>query len=232
MSVGNEPKPQIPRNLLIIDEAVREEYSYIEVEDTCFYLWERMSNLWSSGKCPDYTQYPVNSLIANLQISPALKDSQPTRYYWKDRAIKYAAEALAAVIPDVWREINPAFVPVPPSKTKDHPEYDARLTLTLKSVRPKLRDIRELIVLNGGGFDSKQKGLRPDERALHYSIDEDVSDPEPRVIVLVDDLLTTGCHYKAVGSVLKRRFPEVAIYGLFLARAVRPPNDEIFDFDS
>jgi hypothetical protein len=122
-------------------------------------------------------------------------------------------------------------VPIPPSKTTDDPEYDTRLTLTLKSVRPKLRDIRELIVLDDGGFDSKQKGLRPVDRALHYSIDEELADPEPEVIFLFDDILTTGCRYKALESVVKQRFPDVAVYGLFLARAVRPPNDETFEFD-
>src|ERR1700733_9732391 len=92
IKVGNEPKPKIPRDLFVIDEAVRGEYYYIEAEDKGFYLWERRSNLWSRGK-RDYTQYPVNRLISNLQISPTFKNSQPQRYYWKERAIKYAAEA-------------------------------------------------------------------------------------------------------------------------------------------
>ena len=224
--MGNEPRPKIPRDLFIVDEAVRGEYYYIEAQDTCFYIWERISHLWSSGQRPDYTQYPVNQLISNLQILPSFKTSYPQRHYWKELAIKYAAGALASLIPEEWRQLNPTFVPVPPSKPTNDPEYDARLLTTLKTVRPKLKDIRPLIVLNGEGFDSKQKGLHPSDRAQHYSIDEDFADPEPEIIILFDDILTTGCHFKAMEIVLKERFPDAAIYRLFLARTVRPTEDD------
>lgn len=227
--MGSEPKPKIPRDLFIVDEAVRDEYRYIEDGDSCFYIWERMSQLWKPGsERPDYTQYPVNGLISNLQILPSLRSTQPRRYYWKERAIAYAASALAALIPEVWRE-GATFVPIPPSKPTNDPEYDDRLLVVLKAVRPKLRDIRPLIVLDEDcGFDSRQKGLSPAEREEHYSIDEDYVAPEPDVVILFDDVLTTGSHYKAIESVVRDRFPQLTVLGLFLARAVRPPEDEDF----
>jgi hypothetical protein len=230
--VGSEPKPKIPRDLFIVDEGDRDEYRYIEEEDSCFYIWERMSQLWKPGaERPDYAQYPVNQLISNLQIQPSVKISYPERYYWKDRAIKYAADALAALIPDDWRD-GVTFVPIPPSKVDGDPEYDNRLLAILKTLRPKLPDIRPLVVLDeDAAVASKQKGLRPSERAEHYSIDDDYLDPAPDVIVLFDDVLTTGCHFKAIESVLKDRFPDVTVYGLFLARTVRPPNDDAIEFD-
>jgi len=49
----------------------------------------------------------------------------------------------------------------------------------------------------------------------------------PDIVVLFDDVLTTGSHFK--GIVLRERLPGVT--GLFLARAVRPPNDKTFDLD-
>src|ERR1700734_4054354 len=60
---------------------------YLEATDRCFYIWERMSRLWR----PDYAQYPVNGLISNLQIPPSCRTSQPKRFFWKEKAIKYAA---------------------------------------------------------------------------------------------------------------------------------------------
>lgn len=223
--MGNEPRPKIPRDLFIIDEAVRDEYYYIEVEDSCFYIWERMSRLWRDGERPDYTQYPVNGLISNLQIQPSSRVSQPKRAYWKDKAISYTATALGALIPDSWRHGEMAFVPIPPSKVEVDPEYDSRLFDTLRAVRPKLPDIRPLVVLTGEGFDSKQKGLKPADRAQYYSIAEEFADPTPEIVVLFDDILTTGCHFKAMELVLKDRFPDVTILGLFLARTVRPTED-------
>lgn len=219
----NEPK--IPRDLFIIDEAVRAEYFYIDPADTCFYIWERMSRLWRDGERPDYGQYPVNGLISNLQILPSYRATQPTRFYWKEKAIQYAAKALGALLPDLWRGEEITYVPTPPSKPPDEPEYDSRLLDTLHAVRPRLPDIRPLVALSDDAFDAKQKGLRPAERARHYLVDEEIADPEPKTIVLFDDVLTTGCHYKAMELVLKERFPEAEVLGLFLARTVRPPQD-------
>lgn len=225
--MGSEPRPKIPRDLFIIDEAVRDEYFYIEAADRCFYIWERMSRLWRDGERPDYTQYPVNGLISNLQIPASCRTSQPRRFFWKKRAIAYASNALGTLLPDLWPGLT--FVPIPPSRVASDPEYDQRLLQILESVRPKLPDVRPLVYLSSEGFDAKQKGLRPAERAEHYSVDEDRADPEPETIVLFDDVLTTGCHFKAMEMVLKARFPEVEILGLFLARTVRPPqeNDDL-----
>lgn len=221
--MGSEPKPKIPRDLFIIDEAVRDEYYYIEEGDTCFYIWERMSRLWRDGGHPDYSQYPVNGLISNLQIPASYRTSQPKRFYWKERAIAYAAKALGILLSGPLRGVT--FVPIPPSRPTSDPEHDQRLLQILQAVRPRLPDIRPLVYLSSEGFDAKQKGLRPAERAEHYSVDEEYADPEPESIVLFDDVLTTGCHFKAMEIALKDRFPEVEILGLFLARTVRPPQE-------
>ena len=222
--MANEPK--IPRDIFIIDEAVRKEYSYLEPDDTCLYVWERMSHLWREGERPDYTQYPVNGLISNLQIPVSCKTSNPPRYYWKGKAVAYAASALGKLIPEILRQDDVVFVPIPPSKMETDADYDPRIIDTLRAIRPRLPDIRPLVVLSGEGFDSKQKGLRPVDRAQYYMVDEDLADPEPQTIVLFDDILTTGCHYKAMELVLKERLPDGEIVGLFLARTVRPPEED------
>ena len=69
------------------------------------------------------------------------------------------------------------------------------------------------------------------ERAGHCSIDGEYADPAPDIVVLFDDVLTTGSHFKGIEIVVGERFPGVTVFGLFLARAVRPPNDETFDLD-
>jgi predicted amidophosphoribosyltransferase len=84
-----------------------------------------------------------------------------------------------------------------------------------------LPDIRELIVLTESA-ESKQKQVTPQERAEHYSLDGSILQPEPRVVFLFDDVLTTGCHFKAAELVIKSHLPHVTVIGIFLARAVRP----------
>jgi len=186
-----------------------------------------MSQLWRGSGQPDYARHPTNGFISNFQIPVSSKASHPKRYYWKEQAIKYAAATLGQLIPEQWR-MSSTFVPVPPSKIKDHPDHDPRLMQALHAIRPKLADIREL-VLQRENVDSKQKGVCPSERAGNYYINQTVAETAPDVIFIFDDVLTTGCHFKAMEILLKETFKETAVYGLFLARAVRPPQDDDVD---
>ena len=217
-------QPTIPQRFSVIDENNRDQYAFLNQHDECYYIWERMSQLWSGHEQPDYQNIPAtNQLISNFQIPVTCKTSQPKRYYWKEQAIKHAAKALSQLIPENWRE-HATFVPIPPSKVKDHNEHDPRLRLTLQAVRPRLKDLREL-VLQHDNADAKRKGVSPTDRAQNYYINEEVTNPKPSTIFIVDDVLTTGCHYKAIELILNNQFPDTPIFGLFLARAVRPPQD-------
>lgn len=216
--------PTIPNRFSVIDETNRDQYAFLQPQDECFYIWERMSRLWA-GERPDYASIPAtNQFISNFQIPVTCRTDYPKRYYWKEQAIAHAATALGTLIPESWREQG-TFVPVPPSKVRDDREHDPRLLTTLRTIRPRLNDIREL-VLQSENADAKRKGVSPADRAQNYSINEDAADPKPSAIFIVDDVLTTGCHFKAVELVLKERFPGVLVLGLFLARAVRPPQEE------
>jgi hypothetical protein len=221
--VANDPT--IPRRFSVIDETNRDQYAFLQPHDECYYIWERMSQLWSGHEEPDYSRIPAtNTFIANFQIPVTCKTDHPKRYYWKEQAIKYAATALGQLLPENWRD-HGSFVPVPPSKVKDDAEHDPRLLDTLRATRPRLNDIREL-VLQYENVDAKRKGVNPANRAENYTINEDVADPAPDAIFIFDDVLTTGCHFKAVEIILKHRYPATPVFGLFLARAVRPRQDD------
>jgi len=207
--------PPIPaRGFRVIDETNWLDYHYIGAQDYCLYLWERMSKV----KVGEWNQYPTNGFIANLQIPVSCQIDNPYRYKHKIAAINYAATALEKSLGNL-REGT--FVPMPPSKTQEHPEHDDRLMRVLQRVAPPLEDVRELVLLLED-VDSKQKGLTPEDRAAKYYVDENVAEPEPCLIIVFDDVITTGSHFKAVERVLRDRFPEASIMGLFLARAVRP----------
>jgi hypothetical protein len=51
-------------------------------------------------------------------------------------------------------------------------------------------------------------------------INEALAQPAPRTIGIFDDVLTTGRHFKAIRSVLRARFPDVPIVGIFVVRRV------------
>jgi predicted amidophosphoribosyltransferase len=123
------------------------------------------------------------------------------------------------------------WVPVPPSKIKGDPNHDDRMLRILAQIGSNL-DIRELVVLSANmvAAHESETRLRPDELAKSYSVDETLCAPPPSFIAICDDMLTTGCHYRAIQSLLAARFPAARFCGIFLARrAPQPPAFEVVD---
>jgi predicted amidophosphoribosyltransferase len=91
-------------------------------------------------------------------------------------------------------------------------------------------DCRELIVQNASHQSSHSVGTQnsrpsPTTLASRYEIDQSLVKPEPTKIVIFDDVLTTGSHFKACKQLIEKAFPSVPVIGLFLARCVREDSD-------
>ena len=86
-------------------------------------------------------------------------------------------------------------------------------------------DTRELIVQRAN-MPPSHAGQRAaiDELIANYQIDDALRIPAPRErIVIFDDVLTTGRHYKAAVQFLAPVFANVTYRGLFVARRVVKP---------
>ena len=70
----------------------------------------------------------------------------------------------------------------------------------------------------------------PDDLIALYQVNQARLAPAPQMIAIVDDLLTTGCHFKAMKSVLAPLFLGVSIVGLFIARRI--PDADFPDFEA
>ena len=124
------------------------------------------------------------------------------------------------------------FVPIPPSKAKGHPLYDDRLTQMLHEIRPQpTLDVREIIMQDTSTDPAHDTEDRPspDDIAAMYKIDETLTTPEPSLVAVVDDVLTTGAHYRAAHTKLSARFPGAAFIGLFVARRA-PQTTDVEEF--
>ena len=207
-----------PRRLTRVDRLIlrRSEHYYLCEDDECYFIGE-----YTAGRGWDHS--PTNQLISNFKKEMDRRDLPEWRY--KRRAIRQAALAFRTALEplDEATVRGTTFVPIPPSKAKDDPGYDDRMTQMLNLIRPEPSlDVREIIVQANSTDPVHLSGVRlsPEEIEDGYGIDESLTAPPPHIIGIVDDVLTTGAHYRAAQVVLSSRFPKARIIGLFIARRV------------
>jgi hypothetical protein len=207
-----------PQRLTEIDDLTRPDHSYLELSDRCYFLGE-----YTARK--GFAFSATNNLIHNFKKSVDRRARPEWRY--KGQAIRDAAAALrGAIRPDGLDALT--FVPIPPSKAKTDPLYDDRMVQMLRAIRPvPPLDIRELIVQHVSTGAAHQVTTRPRPADLEaiYDIDQSLTAPPPQLIMMVDDVLTTGAHFKASSAILGRRYPGVSLVGVFLARRVPEADD-------
>jgi len=151
-------------------------------------------------------------------------------WFHKTQAIEKAGRLLreAMQATDTTLLSATTLVPIPPSKVKSDPGYDDRLMGILHSLAQGLRaDIRELVVQRKSMQPAHGTTTRPKLQELisNYAIDEKLVQPKPRAIAIVDDVLTSGAHYKAMQHTLHVRFPDVPVFGIFIARRTPDTSD-------
>lgn len=200
-----------PRRFTRIDDLTRRDHRYLTEEDDCYFIGEYTARR-------GYAYSETNHLILNFKKSPDRRGRPEWRY--KEEAIRRAAAAFrTALAPD--RVDRWTFVPIPPSKARGHPLHDDRITRMLRAIRrDSPLDVRELIVQDESVDASHGGGARPGPGRIGtlYRIDERSAAPPPDGAIIVDDVLTTGAHFRAAKSVLSARFPKAPVLGLFIAR--------------
>ena len=166
---------------------------------------------------------PTNSLILNFKKPPDRRGKPEWQH--KERAIQRAATAFRGALGAA--PLRMTFVPVPPSKARDDRLYDDRVTRMLRAIwSGQTPDIRESPIQSTNTTAAHESLARPTPQqiAAGYQIDEALTLPEPAFIAIVDDVLTTGAHFRAASAVLAARFPTAQIVGLFVARRVPDAN--------
>lgn len=201
-----------------IDDLLRPLHAHLADRDQCYFLRE-----YTSGR--GYAHSETNRLIHNLKKPPDRRGRPEWRY--KELAIQQVAREFRENL-DLARLRRVTLVPMPPSKARGDPLYDDRMLRVLRAMDVEGQlDIRELLYLTQSIDAAHMTIDRPSVAQLlaHLRIDDTMVMPPPASIALVDDVLTTGAHYVAVKTVLRRRFPGVPIRGLFIARRVFDERD-------
>lgn len=85
--------------------------------------------------------------------------------------------------------------------------------------RLPVRDRRDLVLQDGKTLSSHCGWrLTPQERKGRLVLNELAVDPEPNNVIVVDDVLTTGSHFRAAKAIIRSRWRNLRVIGLFLAR--------------
>ena len=207
-----------PIKLSVIDDSNRGDHAYLDADDVCYYLYE-----YTSGR--DWRFSAANGLISNLKKQVRLRGT--SQYVHKGHAIRQIAAEFGSALNREWLR-DGTIVPIPPSKAKTDPDYDDRMLQVCRAIAGSAFDVRELIVSESRPafhLDLVNR-MTVGQLASHMAIDESCCSPYPDKILVVDDVLVSGTHFKAVKRRLLARFPEASVYGLFVARRVFAQPDE------
>lgn len=199
-----------------VDDLIRIDHYYLEDSDECLFRREYTPRA-------GYEFSSTNDLIQNFK-KPVDRRERP-EYRYKEWAIRTITEELAIDLDRDWLR-SATLVPIPPSKARQDPLYDDRMTKVLNGISAHVGfacDVRELIIQSISYEPAHTSDNRPSRADLQtvYFLDETLTAPEPKVIGVFDDVLTTGAHFKAAKNVLETRFPGVPVVGIFVARVSR-----------
>jgi hypothetical protein len=194
-----------------LDELYLTHHWRLDATDECYFGGE-----YTAGKGFAYSA--TNQLILNLKKKMERKGLPDWGY--KGLAIAQAAENLRTSLHPQYLA-TATFVPIPPSKNPEDPDYDDRMTQVLRLLGDKV-DVRELVIQLESMHDTHTAVSRHGPNALYYNyrIDDNRLEPKPKQIAIVDDVLTTGAHFKAMRRILSETYPGVGIAGFFIARRV------------
>lgn len=207
------------RGPVVLDEHLRTDHSYLTAADQCSCLSEYLP-----GR--GYRAGLVNQLIANLKCPPSIAAVDPRRRYYKRRAIDEIARALRGALSRSSVE-SATWIPIPPSRPALDADHDDRLRRILATAfRDYDLDLRPVLCQSESTVADHAGGRRLTADALYRVIALDrqllaLRPPRER-IVLFDDLLTSGKHYKCCERRLREALADIPISGLFVARRVLP----------
>lgn len=189
-------------------------HSRLTLADNCLFLFE-----YTSNQRFDFST--TNQLISNIKKKPGQNGQ-----YYKNQDIAKCSGYLRTTLNAEWLK-QATLVPIPPSKAEGDPLYDPRMERIARGIAPGL-DVRSIVKTQTSTIASHEAGSeRPTVESVlaNYVIDETLTVPVPKVIGIMDDVLTAGTHFRAMELKLHERWPDVSVFGIFIARRVFPAAD-------
>ena len=192
-----------------IDELSRRNHYFLNEQDTCYFFGEYSSR---NGQPFGITSTLIRDLLH--PASPAIAAQDTLKDKAMGRAAKWFRDAF-----DRDEIAKVTFVPLPQSGAGVVTDNDDRMFRILRRMGVGL-DIRKLLEMTGSAATSEFGSIRsgPDVIYENMRVVLGLTEPQPKLIVLVDDLLTTGANYVAAKRRLQQLMADVPVCGFFIAR--------------
>ena len=194
--------------LIAVDERLRAEHTFLSAADRLHCLAE-----YRPGR--GYRAGSVNQLIVNLKCPPSVTALDARRGRYKRRAIATIASALRSAMDRATVE-GATWIPIPTSRLPGDVDYDDRLQrILLAAFGDYALDLRCALFQRRSTSADHGRVRRSSATALYRVIGVDgallAHPPLRRRIVLFDDVLTSGKHYKCCERRLREALAGTAI---------------------
>lgn len=193
---------------------IHQRYNLTE-HDLIYYFFERTSSGFDGS--------PNNGKILNFKKDISKRD----RYEWK-----FKIQAIQEFASDLIREINPTsqitIIPAPTSNPRGSENFDDRIDQVVNLVQSRNGLCKTEYALDTS--DTIQSSHMGGSRDIAYIKEHTIWNGfqvEPSsTVILIDDVLTTGAHFKAWKEIILERDPRVTnVIGVCWALHVWPELD-------
>lgn len=200
--------------LRTIGDLERPDHYHLTKDDECAFFGE-----YTSGK--SWAHSSTNQVIYNLKKKPSRARGTP-QWMHKVRTIGDLGAAIRrCVVPEALS--TTLFVPIPSSKGPTHEDYDPRMMQVAHQIGAPARAM-ELIsnVCDRDAFHENANTRDPEELKQQLNVSSAQIPDDVERIILLDDMVTTGCSFRACKDLLLDQYPGRSVYGLFVSRRVIP----------
>lgn len=210
--------------LRLIGDLERPDHSHLEEDDQCAFLGEYTPRAgWRHSS--------TNNIVLNLKKRPSVAKGT-VQWQYKLKAIRDVAAAIRANL-TADGLASSLFVPIPSSKTETHADYDPRMMQVAQAIGAPAR-AAPVITATVDRLAMHESEERRDLETLSatLAVQPDLIPADVTRIVLLDDMITTGCSFRVCKDLLALHVPQLTIFGLFVSRRIVPNPFAAIDLDN
>jgi len=182
---------------------------YLGEEDICVYARDYVARGgWAASV--------ANNLMNNFKKEPSKRGTIEWEY--KIQAVNQLADELSGILPQ-----GAIICTIPTSQPRGSEEYDPRFDMLverLKTLRPDIK-IEEPITCRQGGTPAHHGGTRTPSILKGNFEWSGFAGSAPETIFQIDDVLTTGGHFRACKEMIAEHCPDTKVVGLFFCKTAR-----------